>query len=81
VREIGRVSPSQVGCDTFGIGKMHESFHTAGNVPEVRDVLKMVATGSQTREQIPLIYAGVILSGPWKVEEQKVSCRWYVRSG
>jgi hypothetical protein len=46
VREIDRVSPSQVGCDTFGIGKMHESFHTAGNVPEVRDVLKMVATGS-----------------------------------
>jgi hypothetical protein len=39
-------SPSQVGCDTFGIGEMHESFQAAGNVPEVRDVLKIVATGS-----------------------------------
>ena len=46
VREIGRVSPSQVGCDTFGIGEMHESFQAEGNVPEVRDVLKIVATGS-----------------------------------
>jgi hypothetical protein len=46
VREIGRVSPSQVSCDTFGIGEMHESFQAAGNVPEVRDVLKIVATGS-----------------------------------
>jgi hypothetical protein len=46
VREISRVSPSQVGCDTFGIGEIHESFQAAGNVPEVRDVLKIVATGS-----------------------------------
>jgi hypothetical protein len=45
VREIGRVSPSQVGCDTFGIGELHESFQAAGSVPEVRDVLKIVATG------------------------------------
>jgi hypothetical protein len=46
VREIGRVSPSQVGCDTFGIGEVHESFQAVGIVPEVRDVLKIVATGS-----------------------------------
>jgi hypothetical protein len=45
-REIGRVSPSQVGCDTSGIREMHESFQAAGNVPSVRDVLKIVATGS-----------------------------------
>jgi hypothetical protein len=30
----------KVGCDTFGIGE-HESFQAAGNVPEVRDVLKI----------------------------------------
>jgi hypothetical protein len=46
VREIGRVSPSQVGCNTFGIGEIHKFFKTAGNVPEVRDVLKIIATGS-----------------------------------
>jgi hypothetical protein len=30
---------------------MHESFQAAGNVPEVRDVLKIVATGYAIVEQ------------------------------
>jgi hypothetical protein len=34
------------GCDTFGIGERYESFQTAGNVPELRDVLKKLATVS-----------------------------------
>ncbi len=46
VSEMGLVSPSQVGDCDFGIGIMSESFHIAGTIADVRDALKMVATGS-----------------------------------
>ncbi len=43
---MGLVSPSEVGGCDFGIGIMSESFHIAGTIADVRDALKMVATGS-----------------------------------
>ena len=46
VRDIGLKSPSFVGDWIFGIGVMFESFQIAGTIPEARDALKIVVTGS-----------------------------------
>ena len=45
VKEIGLVSSSHIGCDTFGIGVMYESFQALGKVPEFKGLLKMIETG------------------------------------
>ncbi len=43
VSEIGLVSVSSLGCLTFGMGVMCESFHIFGTIPDESDVLKMFA--------------------------------------
>ena len=46
VRDISLKSPSFVGDWIFGIGVMFESFQIAETIPEARDGLKIVVTGS-----------------------------------
>ena len=61
---MGLVSASSVGCLTFGMGVMCESFHIFGTVPDESDILKIFATGSAKRCANSFKRRLGILSGP-----------------
>ena len=66
---MGLVSASSVGCLTFGMGIMCESFHIFGTIPDESDILKIFATGSAKRCANSFKRRPGILSGPHVLEE------------